>query len=213
MNEHQERRFPEELANTVTHGAGLVLSSAGLVALMALALGTGKTLHIASAAIYGTTLIALYVASTLFHFTANLRRRYTFRLLDHCAIYLLIAGSYTPIALIVMPAHLRWPVFALSWLIAAVGIATKLFGSHRATMRSNLAYLAAGWMCLLVLKPLYDRSPPMSFGLLVAGGFAYTVGVWFFVHERRPFHHAIWHLFVMTGSACHFAAIYLVLAA
>lgn len=213
MKDYRARRFPDELANTLTHAFGLTLSVAGLAMLLLLVLRDGRPWHIFSAVLYGLTLLGLFSVSTLYHFTRGLRRRYTLRLLDHCAIYLLIAGSYTPFALIVLPDSLGRLVFILSWLIAAGGIVLKLRGSHRATPLSTLTYLAAGWMCLLVLKPLYERLSTASFALLVAGGLAYTAGTWFFARDRRRFHHAIWHLFVLAGSACHYASIYLVLAA
>lgn len=196
----------EELAHGLSHGLGIVLSIAGLAVLVAFAALRGDVWHVVSCAIYGTTLILLYVASTLYHSLPLPRAKPVLRVLDHCAIYLLIAGTYTPFAL----GNLRGPhgfaVLAVVWALALCGIVFKVKTTGRYRILSPLLYIAMGWCVLAVLEPLVQRVEPGGIALLVAGGVAYTSGVIFYAW-RRPYHHAVWHLFVLAGSVLHFFAV------
>jgi hemolysin III len=186
---------------------GLGLSILAFFLLLAIAVRRGEVLGVVSALLYGGSLIALYLASTIYHATWKPRRKYAMRLLDHCAIYLLIAGSYTPFLLMVLPPGIGWTLFGVVWTCAIAGILLKILHTHRPTKLSTYSYLFLGWVSLFAIKPLYERLTPQCFWLLVGGGAAYTIGTWFFMRDRRLFFHAIWHLFVLGGSACHFAAI------
>jgi hemolysin III len=207
MHSYRCRRIREEIANSITHGAGLGFSLFAFVFLLLIALRRGEALGITSALLYGASLVALYLASTLYHATARPRRKHAMRLWDHCAIYLLIAGSYTPFLLLVLPPGIGWTLFGVVWMCAIAGILMKVLHTHRPTKLSTFSYLFLGWVSLIAIKPLYERLSSECFCLLVGGGVAYTVGTWFFLHDRRLFHHAVWHLFVLGGSICHFAAI------
>ena len=200
-------RIVEEIANSLTHGAGLALSVLGFVVLLILAVRHGQALGVVSAVIYGGSLIALYGASTLYHASGSPRRKHALRLFDHSAIYLLIAGSYTPFLLMALPPAFGWTLFGLVWACAVAGILLKVLYTHRATRLSLFSYLFMGWLSVVAIKPLYDRLSTPCFWLLVAGGLSYTAGTWFFARDHRAFHHAVWHLFVLAGSACHFVAI------
>ncbi|MEM7146221.1 MAG: hemolysin III family protein [Verrucomicrobiota bacterium] len=201
------RRISEEAANTIIHFAGLILSIIGSIILLNLAIPTGDPWRIISAIIYGLSLISLFGASTLYHFTANPRRKYRLRLWDHNAIYFLIAGSYTPFLLVTLRGPWGWSLLTIIWSLALAGFILKTFISHKANRRSTALYLAMGWLAIVAAKPLYDSLQTGGIILLVAGGLAYTAGTWFFARDFRPFYHAIWHLFVLAGAACHFLAI------
>lgn len=203
------RRISEETANTLIHFAGFVLGLVGLIVLLRIAIPTHDTWRIISASIYGMSLIALFGASTLYHFTANPRRKYRLRLWDHNAIYFLIAGSYTPFLVITLRGPWGWSLLVVIWTLALTGFILKTLISHKANRLSTALYLAMGWLAIIAAKPLYDSLQTGGIVLLVAGGIAYTVGTWFFARDYRPFYHAIWHLFVLAGAACHFFAIIL----
>ncbi len=207
MQAHRRRRIREEIANSVTHGVGLGFSVFAFIALLAIAVRRGEAVGVVSAVLYGGSLVSLYLASTLYHATRRPRRKHAMRLLDHCAIYFLIAGSYTPFLLMVLPPGIGWTFFGVVWGCAIAGVLMKILHSHRATKLSTYSYLFLGWVSLFAIKPLYDRLPSECFWLLVGGGAAYTMGTWFFMRDRQQFYHAIWHLFVLGGSICHFAAI------
>jgi hemolysin III len=191
-------RAIEELANVLTHGLGLVLSVVGFVFLLVFAIEERSWLHVASATVYGVTLMALYAASTAYHSTGKVRRKQMLRRVDHVAIYLLIAE---------LRGGLGWTVCAAVWAAAIGGVCLKVFRSFSSSWLSTASYLVMGWMSVLIIKPLWDTLPPLGFVLLVSGGLAYTAGTWFFANGHRPLYHAIWHLFVLAGSALHFAAI------
>jgi hemolysin III len=201
------RRLAEEVVNSVTHGVGLVLSLAGLVVLMALATARGTALEIAAFGIYGATLVALYAASTLYHGCTEPRRKRTLRVVDHCAVFLLIAGSYTPITLVSLPPGWGWTLFTLVWLLAAVGIVYKLRFLGRFPRAALGLYLLMGWLAVLALKPILTHLPAHGVILLFGGGLLYTAGVWFYVRDHLPYRHGIWHLFVLGGSIAHYFAI------
>ncbi|QIN78186.1 hemolysin III family protein [Rubrobacter marinus] len=197
----------EEVANSVTHGLGLLASIVGAVVLVALAAERGEGWHVVSAAVYGATLVGLYAASTLYHALKGTRARDVLRLLDHCAIYLLIAGTYTPITLVSLRGGWGWALFGAVWALAVAGILFKVFATGRFGYLSTVAYVLMGWICILALRPILLLLSPGAIALLLAGGLAYTVGTIFYSWERIPYSHAVWHLFVIAGSVCHYLAI------
>jgi hemolysin III len=201
-------RFPPgELANTLTHAVGLGLSVVGLAVLVVLAVKHGTARHVVACSIYGATLVTLYLASTLYHTVQAPRPKRVLRIVDHSAIYLLIAGTYTPFTLAVLRGAWGWSLFGVIWGLALVGIAGKTWFIGRLRGFSLIVYLGMGWLALIALKPLLAALTPGGMAWLIAGGLAYTLGVAFYLAERLPHHHAIWHVFVMCGSACHFFSI------
>lgn len=198
----------EEVMNAVTHGIGTLLAVAGLVLLTVFAYLYGDIWHIVSFSIYGTTLVLLYLASTLYHSFTNERLKYIFKILDHSAIYLLIAGTYTPFTLVPLHGVLGWTVFGLVWGLAALGIALKVFFVGRFKLLSTICYLAMGWFIVIAIKPLLATVSTMGIVWLVVGGLFYTLGSIFYMWHRLPYNHAIWHLFVLAGSISHFIAVF-----
>lgn len=199
----------EEWANIATHGFGVVLSVVGLVMMVLYASRHGDPYHIVSVSIFGATLILLYLMSTLYHAVTHPGAKYVFRLLDHICIYLLIAGSYTPFTLVTLRGGWGWTLFGLSWGLAFCGIVFKVFFSKRFSVVSTLMYIGLGWLVIIAIKPAMEAMPGGALGLLLAGGLLYTGGVVFYLWRRIPYHHAIWHAFVMGGSFCHFLAVYI----
>lgn len=195
----------EELANTLTHGAGAAASLAGAVALVVLAALRSDARGIVGSAVFGATLVLLYGASTLYHAVRSPTLKARLRILDHCAIYLLIAGTYTPFTLIGLRGGWGWSLFGVAWGLATAGVIFKLFFTGRFDGLSTAVYVAMGWMVLVAIVPLVQRLPAEVLAWLVAGGLAYTLGTLFY-RSRRRYAHAVWHLFVLAGSACHFAA-------
>lgn len=209
LPEHHTRRHRllAEIANAMTHGIGLLLSVAGLVVLVVLARQRASALHVVACSIYGGTLIILYLASTLYHSLSSTRAGHVLRVIDHSAIYLLIAGTYTPFALVNLRGAWGWSILGVIWALAFVGILFKAFHTGRFRIVSSAIYLAMGWMSLIAIRPLLAAVPPGGILWLVAGGVCYTGGVVFYVWKSLKFHHAIWHLFVLAGSLCHFMAV------
>ncbi|HUW61289.1 MAG TPA: hemolysin III family protein [Candidatus Bathyarchaeia archaeon] len=201
--------FLEELANLVTHAIGLALSVAGLTLLVTFAGLTGDPWRIVSFSIYGATLVALYVSSTLYHGLPCSAAKRVLRQIDHASIFLLIAGTYTPFVLVVLRGGLGWTLFGIVWALAAFGVAVKVAFTGRFEVLTVILYLGMGWMGAMAIKPMLGALPPSGLALLVAGGLAYTVGVIFYAGRCIPFNHAIWHVFVVTGSVCHFLAVIL----
>lgn len=197
----------EELANSLTHGFGLLLSFAGLVFLVTLAALKGDAWHIASSVVYGASLVILYAASTFYHGCSEPKLKQRLQLVDHCCIYLLIAGSYTPFALVVLREGLGLGLLAFVWAFAAFGIAMKVIFRGRYNAVGVVSYLAMGWIGLIAVQPLYIALGVAPLLLVVLGGLSYSLGVIFFGWHSLRHHHAIWHLFVMGGSICHFFAI------
>lgn len=198
----------EEVMNAVTHGVGTLLAVAGLVLLTVLAYLHGSIWHIVSFSIYGTTLVLLYLASTLYHSFTNERVKRIFKILDHSAIYLLIAGTYTPFTLVPLHGVLGWTVFSLVWGLAIIGIVLKVFFAGRYKVLSTLCYLGMGWFIVIAIKPLLATVPALGMIWLFAGGLFYTLGSVFYLWKRLPYNHAIWHLFVLAGSISHFIAVF-----
>lgn len=204
-----ERLSVEELANCVTHGVGLALSVAGFVALVLLAWAHGDAWHLVSCGVYGASLVALYLASTLYHGARAPRAKSLLQVLDHCGIYLLIAGTYTPFTLITLRGSWGWTLFGLVWGLSLAGILFRLVFGERYRPVAVASYVMLGWLCVIAVKPILTLVPLGALAWIAAGGLAYTTGVFFFAAKRIPHHHAIWHLFVLGGSVCHYIAVVL----
>ena len=198
----------EEMLNRCTHGFGALLGLIGVIALIALAAREHDGYRLVSACIYGGAMITFYCLSTAYHSVRKPYVRYVFRILDHASIYLMIAGSVTPFTLVTLRGPWGWSLFGVVWGLGTVGAVLKIFTAHRLRIIGPLLYIALGWSVLVAWKPLSAALATNGLLLLFAGGAAYTVGVIFFLWDRLPYNHAIWHLFVLTGSACHFGAIY-----
>lgn len=200
----------EEIANSISHGIGLIFGIVGLVLLLAQAgeVGAGAT-TVASYSLYGGSMILLFLASTLYHAIPNPLAKRWLKKVDHCAIYLLIAGTYTPFLLVGLASPLAKGLMIVIWGMALTGVIFKLAFAHRFKVVSLITYLSMGWLSLVVIYQLAQRLPVGGLTLLALGGVVYTVGVFFYVSRRIPFNHAIWHGFVLGGSVCHFLAIYL----
>jgi hemolysin III len=210
MTTHSEERLSlEEVANCATHGVGLALSVAGFVALVALAYAYGDARHVASCGVYGASLVALYLASTLYHGVRAPRAKQVFQALDHCGIYLLIAGTYTPFTLVTLRGPWGWTLFGLVWGLALAGILFRVLFGTRYRPLAVASYVMLGWLCVVAVKPILELVPPGALAWIAAGGLTYTAGVFFFAAKRIPHHHAIWHLFVLGGSICHYVAVLL----
>ena len=199
----------DELANSVTHGFGLLLATLGTVVLVVLASLHGSARHIVTCSIYSGTLIFMYAASTAYHSVDGIRLKHVLRIIDHSAIYLLIAGTYTPFTLVTIRGGWGWTLFGIVWGLTVVGIVWKAIFIRRFAIVSGIIYVVMGWMVVIAAKPLLERVPPGAIGWLVAGGIAYTAGLVFFAGKRIPHHHAIWHVFVLIGSICHYIAVLL----
>ncbi len=207
--QHQSLRYSraEELANSITHGVGVVLSIAGLAVLTAFASAFGTVWHMVSCSIYGATQILLYTASTLYHAIPLPRAKAVLRHFDHAAIYLLIAGTYTPFTLVNLQGPWGWSLFGVVWGLAVIGIATQRYLIRLRPWLTAVPYVLMGWVVVVGIKPLLENVAPGGLALLVSGGLAYTIGAAFYAWKRLPFNHAIWHGFVLVGSACHFFAV------
>ncbi|OQA33242.1 MAG: hemolysin-III related [Betaproteobacteria bacterium ADurb.Bin341] len=197
----------EEIANSITHGLGIVAAITGLTVLAAFATLYGSSAHIVGCAIFGATLIILYTTSTLYHSIVAQRLKPLFRALDHSAIFLLIAGTYTPFMLVNLRGPWGWSLLAVIWTLGVVGIVLRLCLRGRLHGLIVGLYIAMGWVVLIATKPLFANVDTGGLYLLVGGGIAYTVGVLFYKWKRLPYHHAIWHGFVLLGSALHFFAV------
>lgn len=200
--------FAEEMANTITHGIGALLSVVALVLMVVFAARYGNVWHITSVSIYGATLILLYTASTLYHGIRRPALKHLMQRIDHASIYLLIAGTYTPFTMVSLRGHWGWALFAVVWGVALLGIFLEL-GSTRGRQKLSLAlYLGLGWVVVIAVKPMLDQVATGGLVLLLLGGLSYTLGVFFYVRHTMAYHHAIWHLFVMLGSLLHFFSIF-----
>jgi len=197
----------DELANSLTHGIGVFLSIAGLIILILVAAFYGNVWHVVSFSIYGTSLVILYSFSTLYHSVRHPGVKKSLRFLDHSSIYILIAGTYTPFALVSLRGGWGWSLFGVIWACAFVGVLLKYFFTGRYEILSVIVYIAMGWLCLIALKEITVRVPGMSIILLLSGGVSYTAGVVFYAWKKVPYHHAIWHVFVFTGSLFHYFAV------
>lgn len=197
----------EEVANTLTHGFGLMLSVAAFVFLVSAAVVKGDFWFTASSVLYGASLVILYGASTVYHGAITPARKKILQIVDHCCIYVLIAGSYTPFTLLVLRPGIGEKLFFFVWGFAALGIVWKLIFGKRYTAVSVISYLVMGWIGIITVEPIFNALGFAPIALIVAGGVAYSLGVIFFAWESIKHHHAIWHLFVLAGSIFHFIAI------
>ena len=207
-SEMNQPRFrpSEQLANTVTSGVGLVFAVAGAAVLVTLASEHGTVWHIVSCSVYAAMLIFLYTASTLYHSRRFPNAKPVLRILDHGAIFLLIAGTYTPFTLVNLRGPWGWSLLGVIWGLAALGIAFRAWLPQRPVARVGL-YVAMGWAVVVAAKPMFATVAPGGLILLLVGGLAYTLGIGFYAWQRLPYHHAIWHVFVLAGSVAHFFAI------
>jgi hemolysin III len=206
---YQHQSLREEIANSITHGIGLLLSISGLVLLVVFACLRGDVWHIVSFSIFGVGMIMVYTSSTLFHSFRNVKIKSILNIIDHSAVYLLIAATYTPFTLVTIRGPWGWSIFGVVWAAAIAGIILKIFFIGKYRTLSTLLYVAIGWVLLIAIKPLYASLPTPGFWLLMAGCFTYSIGVIFFLWRKLPFGHSIWHLFVLGGTICHFFAIIL----
>ena len=208
MRTERPQSLGEEIANSVTHGVGLLLSVGALVFLVVAASASGDPWRVTAASVYGATLVLLYATSTLYHALPGPRVKAVFQRLDHAAIYLLIAGTYTPFVLGPLRGGWGWSLFTVVWVLAVLGVVLKSVFGIRFGALSTAVYLAMGWLVVIAAGPLAARVPATGLHWLVAGGVLYTLGVVFFAWDRRVrYSHAVWHLFVLAGSAAHVWAV------
>lgn len=198
----------EEKLNVLSHGFGFVLSILGLVLLVHRASDFGDSLLLISFSIFGASMILLYAASTFYHSATNRKLRYRLNILDHASIYILIAGTYTPFALVTIQGVAGWSIFGVVWTMALIGIILKLFYTGRYHTLSTVMYVVMGWIIVFAIKPLFENLDLVGLLFLFAGGISYTLGAVFFSLDRIKYNHAIFHLFVLAGTFCHFLAIY-----
>jgi hemolysin III len=201
----------EEIANAAIHGIGVLLSIVALVLLMVFSIMEGTALHVISFLIYGVTMLLLYLSSTLVHSFPIGKTKDLFEIFDHSAIYLFIAGSYTPILFHVVQGKLGWILFGIVWGLAVLGVIFKAFYAKKLIFTSTILYILMGWMIVFAWKPLTEKLSENGLLLLILGGMLYTVGTVFYIWRSFPYHHAVWHLFVLAGSVFHFFAIWLYL--
>ena len=197
----------EEIANSLTHGVGAVLAIGGSALLVTLAAMRGDVSHVVSCSIFGGAMVVLYTASTLYHSVTTPRAKRVLQVLDHAAIFLLIAGTYTPFTLVSLRGPWGWSLFGTVWGLAAAGIILEIAFPRRWPAFSLALYVAMGWVVVVAVKPLIAVLPTGGLVLLVLGGLAYTVGIIFYAWRRLPYGHAIWHLFVLVGTILHFFAV------
>ncbi len=205
----QRYTLGEEIAHSVTHGVGIVLSIAGLAVLVAFAALYGNAWHLVGCSVFGATLILLYTASTLYHGITSPRAKRVLQVLDHSAIFLLIAGTYTPFTLVSLRGAWGWTLFGLVWALAVLGVVLTALSMEKTKILSMILYVGMGWLVVLAFRPLVAAMAPGGVILLVAGGVAYTLGLVFYGWRRLPYHHMVWHLFVMAGSILHYFAVLL----
>lgn len=199
--------FGEEVANSVSHGLGLVLAIAAVPILVVAAMRVGKASFIVGVSVFAASMVMLYLASTLYHSITNEGAKRVARLFDHSAIFLLIAGTYTPFTLGVLRGPWGWTLLGIVWSLAAIGLTLKVVVGTRHSWISMALYLAMGWLAVIAIKPMLMYVPLPGIILIVAGGLAYTGGLGFLAARRMPYSHFIWHLFVIAGTTCHFFAV------
>lgn len=205
---HQKYDDLEEKLNVLSHGFGLILSILGLVLLILRANELGETVHLVSFSIFGASMILLYAASTFYHSATNKSLRYKLNILDHASIYVLIAGSYTPFALVTLDGWVGWTIFGVVWGTALTGIILKLFFTGRYQTLSTIMYVLMGWIIVFAIKPLYNNLSSEGLLWLFAGGISYSIGAVLFSFDKVKFNHAIFHIFVLFGTFCHYLSIY-----
>lgn len=198
----------EELLNVITHLAGLILSIAGLALLVTFASIYGTVWHIVSFSIFGSTLVLLYLASTLYHAAKKKQLRKRLNVFDHSAIYILIAGTYTPFCLVTLNGWVGWTLFGITWGLAIAGVTLKVFFTGRFNLLSTIGYVAMGWIAIIAAKPLFEQLSSGALWFLILGGVSYTIGAIFYLLDRMKYNHAIFHVWVLLGSILHFTAVF-----
>jgi len=206
-SQERAQSLGEEIANSVSHGVGFLAAVAGSPVLIFSAVQHGSSAGIVGASIFAFTMVLMYITSTLYHTLARNKAKRVFRFLDHGAIFLLIAGTYTPFTLGILRGTWGWTLFGLVWGIAVVGVVLKSIGGIRYQKLSTILYLVMGWLIIIAVKPLWLNMPSWGLFWLLAGGAAYTAGAGFYAAKRLRYAHFVWHLFVITGTACHFIAV------
>ena len=207
LNWKRQQTLGEEIANSISHGVGVLGAIAVTPLLILKAIPTGAA-AIVGASIFGATMIVLYLASTFYHAFPHSKTKRVFQVLDHSAIFLLIAGTYTPFTLSVLPGAWGWTLFGIIWGLAVAGVVLKSVRSVGTNKLSIALYLGMGWLAVLAIKPLYDTMPAWGLFWLLAGGVMYSIGVIFFAYDHRVrYNHFVWHLFVLAGTACHVVAV------
>lgn len=206
-NRSRAQTVGEEVANSVSHGIASIAALIALPLLVMSAQANGQT-AVVGAAVFGVMTLFLYVVSTLYHALAPNRAKGVFQKMDHSAIFLMIAGTYTPFTLGVLRGPMGWTLFAIIWTLAIIGVVVKSVIGNRHQKISTALYLAMGWLVVIAAKQMWTLVPAWGLVWLVAGGLSYTVGVRFFATDHHPYRHFVWHLFVMTGTACHFMAVW-----
>lgn len=197
----------EEIANSISHGLGLILAIIALPILILSAIEVGQVGFIVGVSVFGATTILLYLASTLYHAITHAPTKQFFRLFDHCAIFVLIAGTYTPFSLGVLRGPWGWTLLGIVWALALFGIGVKMIAGTRHMWLTIVLYLLMGWLAVVATKPILELVPLPGIMLILAGGVAYTGGLAFFAAHRIRYNHLIWHLFVIAGTTCHFFAV------
>jgi hemolysin III len=206
--DHRLQTLAEEVANSVSHGLGFVLALAGAPLLIAAAVQRGTLSDVIAVSVFAAAMALMYLSSTIYHALPAGQAKRVFQVLDHSAIYLLIAGTYTPFTLGVLQGGWGWTLFGLVWGLAAFGVLVKAFAGIRWHGLSTGLYIGMGWLALIAAKPLWETLPLAGLAWLLAGGIAYTAGVYFYAKKTLRFGHFVWHLFVVAGTACHFVAVW-----
>ena len=204
----KQQSLGEEIANSITHGIGVVVSIAALILLVVFSAQKGDTWRVVSFSIYGSTMIILFLASTLYHSFTNIYMKKLFRIVDHSSIFLLISGTYTPILLLSMRGPWGWSIFGVVWGLTLFGIIFEIFFMGRFKAITIGLYLMMGWIIVIAIKPMIISVPKSLLYYIIAGGLFYTVGIIFYVNKKMKYHHAIWHLFVLGGAVSHFLGMY-----
>ena len=199
----------EEIANSVSHGVGFVCAAAATPLLILAAAQSGSALKVVGVSIFAVSMVLLYFISMMYHALPRNRAKRVFQILDHAAIFILIAGTYTPFTFGILRGALGWSLFGIVWTLAVAGVIMKSTGGLKHPILSNCIYLGMGWLILVGIRPLWQYLPVPGLVLLAAGGLAYTGGIVFYQAERMRYSHFVWHLFVLTGTVCHFSVIYL----
>lgn len=202
--QHRPQTAHEELANSLSHGFGLLLSLIGLVNLVILAFLRGSSIHLVAANVFCGSAIFLYASSTVYHAVVDARLKHVCRIVDHASIYILIAGTYTPVTLLMLPPAWGWTLFGIIWALALFGVVFKIFFTGRWDRASTFVYLLMGWLAIVAIKPLWDYMPAGGLALMLAGGLSYSAGVIFYRMEEMHYSHTIWHGFVLGGTTCHY---------
>lgn len=209
MSEKRKYTLGEEISNSVSHGIGAGLSVAGTVVLIVVSAVNSNAWGVVSSCIYGASLIILYTMSTLYHSITNKKAKSFFRIMDHNTIFLLIAGTYTPITLYFLNGAIGWVLFAVVWAAAIIGIVMNSVNLEKARIPSVFCYVAMGWVIVIAIRPLMASMPNISLYLLVAGGVFYTLGIVFYAVKKVKYFHFVWHIFTVAGSVLHYFAVLL----